>query len=595
MTATGMKTNRGKCLALAAVLAMVVCAFAVALPADSDAADIAYFSGDITEDQEVAAGVIAEINGDMNIKNGATFTVSAGATLTVNTGVKVTVDGQGAADEGGDVPNAEFVVEDGARLIVNGEIVIGQYGEAAFASLPDVVADAETGIYTGTFIYGSVTAQNGGMLTIIAEVMNGGSVKVDSDGEQVSAIGGILAMLDGSTVYIEGNVPVALVIGAVGPDLSKAIPENIDILGAAVMLETTEEDSATDVSQLTFTATTQSNTVYSSGTKTTALVSHLDVSGVVRNAYLTIAHSENEEYEDKAADGKTVELSSSVTVTDELTVTETGCLIVGTTEDVEIPDTEIEAPNFDVSGTVTVAEDAILAFGKATVTVSGTFTAIDGFDASDLEAFAVAEGGELVLSGDVTFSKLSVAGTVTVPENVSLTVGALEIQGTVAVEETGTIDADVIYVGTTAAAMKAVSTGAAATLSGEGTVYADLIYVAAGASVDDAILEDLSRVVFQVQGADVVTVYGQSGTEVEAFEPVVKDGRFVSWYLSTDETQAAQTSVVLGTEAQTMVAKISADSGTGDNGMKATDYLLIVLAVLIVILVIAVVIRKIKG
>ena len=138
-------------------------------------------------------------------------------------------------------------------------------------------------------------------------------------------------------------------------------------------------------------------------------------------------------------------------------------------------------------------------------------------------------------------------------------------------------------------------TGATATLSGEGTVYAELIYVAAGASVDDAILEDLSSVVFQVQGADVVTVYGQSGTEVEAFEPVVKDGRFVSWYLSTDETQAAQTSVVLGTEAQTMVAKISADSGTGDNGMKATDYLLIVLAVLIVILVIAVVIRKIKG
>ncbi len=564
MITTGMKANRGKCLALAAVLAMVVCAFAVALPADSDAADIAYFSGDITEDQDVAAGVIAEVNGDMNIKNGATFTVSAGATLTVNTGVKVTVDGQGAADEGGDVPNAEFVVEDGARVIVNGEIVIGQYGEAVFASLPDVVADAETGIYTGTFIYGTVTAQNGGVLSIIAEVMDGGSVKVDSDGKQVSAIGGILALLDDATVYIEGNVPVALVIGAVGADLSKAIPENIDILGAAVMLETTEEDSATDVSQLTFTAVTVSNTVYKDveGTMTecTALVSYLDVSGVVSNADLIIAHSEDEEYKDKATDGKPVELSSAVTVTDELTVTENGCLIVGATDDVEIPDTEIEAPNFKASGTVTVAE-----------------------------------GGELVLSGDVTFSELSVAGTATVHGNASLTADALEIQGTVAVEETGTIDADVIYVGTTAAAMKAVSTGAAAALSGEGTVYAELIYVAAGASVDDAILEDLCSVVFQVQGADVVTVYGQSGTEVEAFEPAVKDGKFVSWYLSTDETQAAQTSVVLGAEAQTMVAKISTDSDTGDNGMKATDYLLIVLAVLIVILVIAVVIRKMKG
>ncbi len=563
MTTTGMKLNRGKCLALAAVLAIVVCAFAVALPTNSDAADIVYYNGDISKDQNVATGVIAEVNGDMNIKNGATFTVSAGATLTVNTGVKVTVDGQGAADEGGDVPNAEFVVEDGARVIVNGEIVIGQYGEAVFASLPDVVADAETGIYTGTFIYGTVTAQNGGVLSIIAEVMDGGSVKVDSDGEQVSAIGGILAMLDGATAYIEGNVPVALVIGAVGADLSKAIPENIDILGAAVMLETTEEDSATDVSQLTFTAVTVSNTVYKDveGTMTecTALVSYLDVSGVVNNADLIIAHSEDEEYKDKATDGKPVELSSAVTVTDELTVTENGCLIVGATDDVEIPDTEIEAPNFKASGTVTVAE-----------------------------------GGELVLSGDVTFSELSVAGTATVHGNASLTADALEIQGTVAVEETGTIDADVIYVGTTEA-MKAVSAGAAAALSGEGTVYAELIYVAAGASVDDAILEDLCSVVFQVQGADVVTVYGQSGTEVEAFEPAVKDGKFVSWYLSTDKTQAAQTSVVLGAEAQTMVAKISTDSDTGDNGMKATDYLLIVLAVLIVILVIAVVIRKMKG
>ncbi len=530
MITTVTKANRGKCLALAAVLAMVVCAFAVALPADSDAAEIAYYSGDVSEDQDVAAGVIAEVNGDMNIKNGATFTVSAGATLTVNTGVKVTVDGQGAADEGGDVPNAEFVVEDGARVIVNGEIVIGQYGEAVFASLPDVVADAETGIYTGTFIYGTVTAQNGGVLSIIAEVMDGGSVKVDSEGDQVSAIGGILAMLDGATADIEGNIAYALVIGAVGADLSKAFPENTDILGAAVMLDGTDEHSATDVSQLVFTSTTQSHTVYSSGTKTTALVSYLDVSGVVKNADLIIAHSENVEYEDKAADGKTVELSSAITVTDELTVTETGSLSVGTADDVDIPDTEIEAPNFMVSGEVVVAEDAVLAIMK----------------------------------------------------------------GTVAVEETGTIDADVIYVGTTEA-MKAVSAGAAAALSGEGTVYAELIYVAAGASVDDAILEDLCSVVFQVQGADVVTVYGQSGTEVEAFEPVVKDGKFVSWYLSTDETKAAQTSVVLGTEAQTMVAIVEADSHNGNSGMKTTDYLLIVLVILIVIAVIVVAVRKIKG
>ena len=573
---------------------MVVCAFAVALPADSDAADIAYYSGDVSEDQDVAAGVIAEVNGDMNIKNGATFTVSAGATLTVNTGVKVTVDGQGAADEDGSVPNATFVVEDGARFIINGEIVIGQYGEAELASLPDVKADAETGIYTGTFVYGSIAVQNGGVLSIIAEVMNGGSVEVDSDGDQVSAIGGILAMLDGATADIEGNITYALVIGAVGADLSKAFPENTDILGAAVMLDGTDENNATDVSQLVFTSTTQSHTVYSSGTKTTALVSYLDVSGVV-NTDLIIAHSENVEYEDKAADGKTVELSSAITVTDELTVTETGSLSVGTADDVDIPDTEIEAPNFEVSGAVVVAEDAILAFMKGTVTVSGTFTAVDGFDASELEAFIIAEGADLVLSGDVVFSELSVAGAVTIPDNASLTAAALEIQGTVAVEETGTIDAVAIYVGTTATAMKGISTGAAATLSGEGTVDAMLIYVAAGASVDDAILEDLSSVVFQVQGADVVTVYGQSGTEVEAFEPVVKDGKFVSWYLSTDETQAAQTSVVLGTEAQTMVAIVEADSHDGNSGMKTTDYLLIVLVILIVIAVIVVAVRKIKG
>ena len=533
MTTTGTRANRGKCLALAAVLAMAVCAFAVAMPADSDAADIAYFSGDVSEDQVVAAGVIAEVNGDMNIKNGATFTVSAGAILTVNLGVRVTVDGQGTAVKEGDILNAKFFVEDGARVIINGEIVIGQYGEAELASLPDVVANSKTGIYTGTFVYGSITVQNGGVLSIIAEVMDGGSVKVDSDGTQVSAIGGILALLDDATVDIKGNITYALVIGAVGADLSKAFPKNTDILGAAVMLDETDGDSATDVPQLTFTAVTVSNTVYKDveGTMTecTALVSYLDVSGVVNNADLIIAHSEDVEYKDKATDGKTVELSSAVTVTDELTVTETGSLSVGTDDDVDIPDTEIEPPNFMVSGAVVVAEDAILAILKGTVTV----------------------------------------------------------------EETGTIDAGTIYVGTTA--MKAMSAGATATLSGEGTVDATLIYVAAGAFVDDAILENLCSVVFQVQGANVVTVYGQSGTEVEAFEPAVKDGKFVSWYLSTDKTQAAQTSVVLGTEAQTMVAKIEASSSTGDSGMKTTDYLLIILVVVIIIIAILVAVRKMKG
>ncbi len=476
MTTTGMKLNRGKCLALAAVLAMVVCAFAVALPTNSDAADIVYYNGDISKDQNVATGVIAEVNGDMNIKNGATFTVSAGATLTVNTGVKVTVDGQGTADKGVSVLNAKFVVEDGARLVINGEFVIGQYGEAELVSEPNVVPNAETGIYAGTFVYGSITAQDGGVLSIIAEVMDGGSVTVTSNGNQVSTIGGILATLGGATVNINGNIADVLVIGAVGMDLSKAIATNTDNLGAAVMLVGTEEDNATDVSQLTFTSTTQSNTVYSSGTKTTVLVSYLDVSGVIKNAYLTVAHSENVEYEDKATGGKTVELSSAVTVTGNLDVTNTGSLSVGTIEDVYIPDTDIEAPNMMVSGTVTVADGATLGFTKGKTTVSGTFT-----------------------------------------------------------------------------------------------VNAKLIYVAPAATVDDSIIKDLNSVVFQMQGADFMTVYGHSGTEVEAVEPIVEDAKFICWYLSTDESQTAQTSVVIGTEVQTMVAKIKTDIYTvtviGDDGI----------------------------
>ena len=62
-----------KLLAAIAVLAVAFAVFA-AIPVavdDSDAADITYIHGDIKDDFTVTAGTIAVIDGNLNIKNGA--------------------------------------------------------------------------------------------------------------------------------------------------------------------------------------------------------------------------------------------------------------------------------------------------------------------------------------------------------------------------------------------------------------------------------------------------------------------------------------------------------------------------------------------
>lgn len=412
-----MNEKRGKCLALTAVLAMAVCALAVAMPSESDAANIAYFSGDFDADQSIESGVVAEINGNMNIKNGATFTVKAGAILTIDSDVKVTVDGQ-KVPAGTEPKYAEFVVQDGARIIINGQLIIGQEGKAnlaaSFSGANAEVRDGST-FYDGVFVHGSVLAQKGGKLIISAEVMKGGSVAVSSNGKQVSAIGGALYLMDGASADIKGDLMqfnavgadkktetvIGLNVIATGADFSKAAAKNTDCLSATMKISAEKpcaQDSATNVSQLKFAASVGSNTVYKDVggkmAKTAVLVSGLDVSGSVKNAKLTVSDAASATYKDRAANGKDVSLSSANTVSGELIVSKTGSMTV--------------AADLGVSGKVSVLEAdknkdgtavKTLAFESGKVTVSGTLEAVDSSIGTDKkEAALIIDGGSFAVT-----------------------------------------------------------------------------------------------------------------------------------------------------------------------------------------------------
>ena len=66
MITTEMKAKRGKCLALVAVLAMVVCAVAIAMPAGETEGALPEATGNVitlTDDVTITSGDVADITG----------------------------------------------------------------------------------------------------------------------------------------------------------------------------------------------------------------------------------------------------------------------------------------------------------------------------------------------------------------------------------------------------------------------------------------------------------------------------------------------------------------------------------------------------
>ena len=396
----GRELGSKKLLAAVAVLAIAMSVFVgVAAYDEADAADITYISGDIKDDFTVNPGIIAVINGNLNIKNGATFTVEPGATLTINEGVKVTVDGwkfvyetdgdgKVVVDENGnpvvkkdkdgnDVKkNASLAVDDGARAVIKGQLIVGEFGNAKILSNFNEDDDK---FYPGTFVYGTVTAQKGASIAIVAEVMKGGVIDVTSAGKKVSSIVGELVVMPDAVVNIAGQVyseefeKAGLGIYACGEDLSKA-KDKYEYLVAEMGMERAKVGNASDASSLRFTVSAESNTVYMKGQtqddapiKKTVIIPSLFVEGKVAASKLTIEKSESlKAFSDREC-SKPVELSAKNVIASELTIAKTGGL--------EVVD------DLEVSGKLSVLNEkgkTNLCFKEGTVTVSGTVDFVNG-------------------------------------------------------------------------------------------------------------------------------------------------------------------------------------------------------------------------
>ena len=439
---TKMNSVRGggiaskKLLAAVAVLAVMFAAVAAILPAidDADAAtDITYVSGTINEDFPVEKGNVVVIDKDLNIKNGAAFIVKAGAVVTVKEGVKVTVDGAKEVADGQtktSVP-ASFIVEagtsgveatDGARVIVDGQIIVGENGTAMIGAVANEGEDGETtyaysaafdnkkdDVYAGTFVYGTIAVQKGGVASVAAQIMNGGALSVTSTGTKVSQISGDIAMMSGSVVEVKGVINGNLDIVASEIDQSKEASTKIVALDAEVSVTGTvagENLTSAKVSDLKITADAQSATGYvanDSGEKTkkTIYAPIVAVSGTVQNGDV-LAISETESVEDATADKdgkKALDLSASVVVASGATLdVKNGGLTVGADFVVAgtVTATKYTDEVKDENGKVTTPKSgAEICLNAGEITVSGTVE-IDG---SSVKNSNEAEKSVLVIDG----------------------------------------------------------------------------------------------------------------------------------------------------------------------------------------------------
>lgn len=403
-----------KLLAAFAVLAVAFSVFAgvVAVADNTDAADTTYISGDITDEFDIKKGTIAVIDKDLNIKNSAIFTVESGATLTINEGVKVTVDGKATQTGGNDSEKAGFIAEEGARIVIDGQLIIGENGAVEIRG-----ASSSGTIYAGTFVSGSVNVQKGGDLVINAQIMNGGSVSVSSAGAKVSSIGGSLSMMSGSTVSINGKIAnEGLKVIASDKDSSKEAAVLTSYAVAGVTIEGKEIDNATaaQLSNLTFTASSDSVVAYhvtdNESQKITAVTSALSVSGSILSATMKVEEGndhveylskdgekvEFESLKDKSTNGKDLDLQSEVVVGSGavLTVAKNGELEV--------------AGNFDVAGSVNVVKSfeagsttgvaQTVEFTGGTFTISGSVDAAYASFAKSNAATLIIDGGKMTLS-----------------------------------------------------------------------------------------------------------------------------------------------------------------------------------------------------
>ncbi len=422
-----MKANKNgvKLLATFAVLAMVFAGASVIMSDESDA-ETTYLSGGFTKGMSFPDGSTVVVNGDLIIDKGLTIIVEAGATFTINSGVKLTVDG--LADPQDPTSKAKFIVDEDARLIINGDLVVGENGYAGIGvdaseyvengavEEEEIETLAEPEFYSGAFVYGSVKVQKGGELYIIGQVMNNGSIDVTSTGVKVSKISGYIDMMSGASVSVKSNIgEMGLGISSYDVDYSKAIPINTEVLWSEVLIEGTNYTKAADTSSFNFSVDSVKKTLYKPGEKWTYVISDIIVDANIKKASALFSYSSSIDESDGFHLDKDVEstdnyavLSSSIIVPadKEIIVDEDSTLSIGS-EWESYEGTVIDSANVVIDGTVSFKDMKSLVATGGEVVLTGTITAdkiTGGVDVSSIKIQVVGGNVEVNKYGENTIS-----------------------------------------------------------------------------------------------------------------------------------------------------------------------------------------------
>ena len=439
------KTNGVKLLAVFAVLAMVVCAFAAVMPAeetDAAAKDPTYLSGAITSTQNYGNGTEVVVYDDLVIPAGMAMVISGSGKLTINAEATLTI----AA--GGQLIIQQTDTTHIPTVIINGSIV-SEGGKPtdypANASVPSdnyiaaIVNNApayDSVKKTGVLLAGTISLTRGAEMsgeiieatnlptyqlgnTTLADVdsgimtQSGAAITIGSRTSNISTIGEqTIYLCDGATFNLNGYADSVTVTATGTATYYTAGSMTIDS-GA----NTTAPEGNRTVSDVTFTVTTETTSAFTAtnGDRITLRQYILNVDGEINSPF---TETENEDKTTITAYREILTINAGTSYNGKLPADKDKATFYTVGADGKAGDAI--APMSAVAGTLSMSEYSVLKIDeKAYLRVSGTldvaYAEADG-DKSALSAFTNPTLTGVTFNANKTFQihgTMYVTGTVT--------------------------------------------------------------------------------------------------------------------------------------------------------------------------------------
>ncbi len=506
----------------------------------TDDGDIVY----TTLENAVVAGTSITVLGpisvsdDLLIPEDVTVSVVSGATLTIPANVNVTIADGAVLSNAGTVDVDGILYAETARTAlrspgtITSDVTINGTDDRIYTNLPYALSNSLPGdviklsdtitIGSSIVIPEDVTLDTNGMAVNVADkvaVTVNGALFIDN-GPSVSSI----TLGNGSRIVLNGiissdeTIPADLVPGAYFSITERANQTYYvaPVTDAASIIDRVDDSTITirgivSINELSFTGTDDEPAVVNITGKVTAN------SIVLSDASIVLSTTD-------AFNGTIADTNGSVSLTK--VIVSTGTAIA------------------DIDGDLTVT-------GSIT---SGTINISSNVTAKGLDATEMIVGGNLTITEDSNITDLIVNGTLEVTDDATLTsTGSVEVLGTLTVTS-GDVDVTTLFVGVTSGE---ALTGVSAVVSGDVSV-ANYAMVTAGSSVPESIVNDptLRAVVFEIDGAEFMTVYAASGAlDFDDIDAHIVNAFFDGWYSGTTEA----TGDIHDSSITTVDAKVTTD------------------------------------